>query len=204
MTPPSFDRFDTAPGLTSRAAATLGLCASALLAHAQPVSAQSVTANVLDTVRVTGRPLVQPPPGNPTKYDEFLRRRQLGFGHFFTRQEIEESGMNMVHDLLRMIPGMLVSVSGTTPTIQSRRCPGGSIPGMDPTALLGGRGRKKDPTQQPMLFVDGHRVRDIESLDDIHPGQIEAMEVYQGAAQLPAEAKGDSCAAIFIWLRSGI
>ncbi|MGK2961075.1 MAG: carboxypeptidase regulatory-like domain-containing protein [Gemmatimonadaceae bacterium] len=156
----------------------------------------------LDTVRVTATRDVASPPGNPGKYDDFLRRRKLGFGHFITSADIERAGMNMTHDLLRGIPGMLISQSGTRITFQSKRCSGGSIPGMDPAALTGGRAGP-DEKQQPMLFVDGFRVRDITSLNDIHPGQIEAMEVFQGAAQVPAEAKGDACAAIFVWLKSG-
>ncbi|MGI9044667.1 MAG: TonB-dependent receptor plug domain-containing protein [Gemmatimonadaceae bacterium] len=162
----------------------------------------SLVPTTLGTVIVVGKSIVDAPPGNPAKYDEFLRRKKLGFGRFLTRADIEKSGMNMVHDLLRGIPGMLVSVSGSHPTIQSKRCPGSSIPGLDPAALAG-QSAGPDTKQQPMLFVDGIRVRDIASLSNIHPGQIEAMEIYQGAAQVPAEAKGDACAAIFIWLRTG-
>lgn len=57
-----------------------------------------------------------------------------------------------------------------------------------------------DPTF-PILFVDGMRVRGLSFLNSISPAQIEGIEVYQGAAQLPAEAKGNACAAIFIWLK---
>jgi hypothetical protein len=160
----------------------------------------SITA--LETVRVTASRSVDPPAGNPTKFDEFYRRRRLGFGHFLTKSDIEKTGMNATRDLLRGIPGMLVTESGTSPTIQSKRCSGSSIPGLDPAALVGRRAGP-DKKQEPMLFVDGHRVRDISSISDIHPAQIEAMEIYQGAAQVPAEAKGDACAAIFIWLKSG-
>jgi hypothetical protein len=41
----------------------------------------------------------------------------------------------------------------------------------------------------------------MEMLREIPPQEIEAIEVYQGAGEMPAEAKGDACFAIFIWLR---
>jgi hypothetical protein len=31
--------------------------------------------------------------------------------------------------------------------------------------------------------------------------QIEAMEVYRGSAELPPEARGITCAAVYFWLR---
>lgn len=40
-----------------------------------------------------------------------------------------------------------------------------------------------------------------EMLQRILPSQIEMIEVYVGPAQMPAEALGNSCAAIMIWTR---
>lgn len=153
----------------------------------------------LDTVRVSASRLIDAPPGNKTKYDAFYRRKELGFGQFLMRQDIEKTGMNQTSDVIRKVPGMLVSQSGTKVDIQSKRCSGSSVPGGGNGGL--GGFAKPDKKLEPMLFVDGARVRDVESLNDIHPDQIEAIEVYQGAAEVPAEAKGDACAAIFIWLR---
>lgn len=154
-------------------------------------------ATTLDTIRVTSTRRLDAPPGNPTKYDDFYRRRELGFGSFLTKEDIEKTGMNQTADIIRKIPGMLVNHEGTTLRVQSKRCGGGSIPGTGE----GGRYAKPDPKLDPMLFIDGYRVRDMGSLADVVPAQIEAIEVYQGASQVPAEAKGDACAAIFIWLK---
>jgi hypothetical protein len=38
-------------------------------------------------------------------------------------------------------------------------------------------------------------------LDDVLPSQIEAMEIFRGPAEMPAEFLDDSCAAIAIWTR---
>ena len=40
-----------------------------------------------------------------------------------------------------------------------------------------------------------------EMLDRLIPLQIEFIEVYSGPSQMPAEAVGNSCAAIMIWTR---
>lgn len=154
-------------------------------------------ATTLDTVRVTSTRKLNAPPGNPTKYDDFYRRKELGFGSFLTKEDIAKTGMNQTADIIRKIPGMLVNHEGTTVKIQSKRCDGGTIPGTGE----GGRYAKPDRKLEPMLFIDGARVRDIGSIADVVPAQIEAIEVYQGASQVPAEAKGDACAAIFIWLK---
>ncbi len=87
--------------------------------------------------------------------------------------------------------------NGTQWFLRSQRCSGNTIPGID--ASVGGAQRKLDP----MLFIDGVRVLDISALANISPGQIEAVEVYQGSAQLPAEARGDACFAVFVWLNNG-
>jgi hypothetical protein len=59
------------------------------------------------------------------------------------------------------------------------------------------------PERYPILFVDNVRVKGLSYLSELNPSQIEAIEIYQGPSELPAEAKGMACAAIFIWLRSG-
>src|SRR5687768_2744231 len=42
----------------------------------------------LSTVNVVGERGMDRPPGNPHKYDEFLRRRAIGLGTFLTREQI--------------------------------------------------------------------------------------------------------------------
>jgi hypothetical protein len=153
----------------------------------------------LDTVRVNASSVLIAPPGNPSKYDAFFQRKAMGFGHFLTSDEIEKTGMNQTADIIRKVPGMMVNQDGTKVRIQSKRCDGGTIPGAGEGGL-GGNARP-DKKLEPMLFIDGARVRDIESIADVVPAQIAAIEIYQGASEVPAEAKGDACAAIFIWLK---
>jgi hypothetical protein len=158
----------------------------------------------LAAMRVSAARDVEAPPGNPHKFDEFIRRRDLGAGHFMTREQIKVKNARRSPDLLEGIPGLTVRQDGDSSVIQSTRCSGRSIPGLDTGTLTGNTpGGPENKKRQPMLFVDGHRMSDLRVMDDIAPGEIEAIEVYQGASELPAEAKGDACFAIYIWLRTG-
>lgn len=155
----------------------------------------------LSTVVVKGaKSVVSASMANPGKYDEFLRRRELGIGTFLTREQIEAKPNAQTFELFSAIPGLKVRQHGTEWFVQSAHCrsvlPGGKLTSMeddDPTA----------PERYPTLFIDGVHVRGLATLRDINPSQIEGIEVYQGSSELPAMAKGNSCAAIFVWLKSG-
>lgn len=162
----------------------------------------TTSVTTLASVEVVAEAPVERPSGNPHKYDEFLRRRKFGLGTFLTRKELESRPRHQLQDIFNGVPGIKVRHNGSQWTLQSQRCSGKSIPGLDAGALAG-RSVGPDKKMTPMLFIDGSRVFDIYALSDISPAQVEAVEVYQGAAQLPAEAKGDACFAIFIWLKSG-
>ncbi len=155
----------------------------------------SLGATKLDNVVVTGKKVVDAPPGNRHKYDQFLLRRQLGIGTFITREQIESHPAAHTPAIFSQIAGLKVRQFGTEWDIRSQRCP---------AKLEGGSNTRSmdddDPTF-PMLFIDGMRVKGLSFLNSISPAQIEGIEVYQGAAQLPPEAKGNACAAIFIWLK---
>lgn len=156
----------------------------------------------LSTVNVVGTRPVDTPPGNPRKYDEFLRRRAVGLGTFLTREEIHSRPRHQIQEIFNGIPGVKVRHYGTQFFLRSQRCSGKFIPGLGTGGGGGGRGGT-DPKLEPMLFVDGIRVREVSALSNISPAQVDAIEVYQGAAQMPAEAKGDACFAIYVWLKNG-
>jgi hypothetical protein len=149
----------------------------------------------LPTVEVTA-PTARGP--NSRKYDQFLLRKSLGMGTFITREQIESRPSTQTYQLFQNIPGLKISQHGTQWSIQSQRCPA-RLPTAGPPPHL-----HKDIPGFPILFIDGFRVRGLGTLNTIKPNEVEAIEVYQGAAQLPAEAKGNACAAIFIWLRQGL
>jgi hypothetical protein len=160
----------------------------------------SLEPKALPAVVVSDKAIVHAPPGNPHKYDEFIRRKELGFGHFITRDEIDSKPQYDTRTLFSGIAGVKFWINGTEWYLRSQRCGGGMSPG---------HGRPDQPIEldtkaDPLIFVDGIQVprkHGVEMLREISPQQIEALEVYQGASEMPAEAKGDACFAIFIWLR---
>jgi TonB-dependent receptor-like protein/carboxypeptidase family protein len=127
---------------------------------------------------------------NTRRYDEFYLRRAQGFGTFFTREDIDRKFKTNTPELLQGIPGMKVKRIGNEWRIQSLECQM-SVPGTD------------DPQKWIRVFVDGVDVGDASELASVNPAQIEAMEIYKGPGELPAEARGKGCAAIFIWTRDG-
>jgi hypothetical protein len=56
------------------------------------------------------------------------------------------------------------------------------------------------------LYLDGIRVDTAslrQTIAELALSEIEAVEVYRGVSELPAEAMGNACSAIFVWTRFG-
>ena len=130
-----------------------------------------------------------------TKYDDFLRRRSNGFGHYLTREQIERRHAFRTPNLLAGIPGIRLifrhSGIGGTEVVFSR-CGRVSV--------------WIDGFQQRMSEIApsvGETTPSMlgEFLERLRPSEIEAVEVYAGPAEMPGEFLNDSCAAIVIWSR---
>ncbi|UCC72309.1 MAG: TonB-dependent receptor [Gemmatimonadota bacterium] len=163
-----------------------------------------------------------------TVYEAFLERvgffeRQKGdFGHFITRDEIERRVPARMTDLLSTIPGvrLVPSSSGLSRSSLSFR---GSVLSMggachprvfvDGLIVILGDARVRgtdvygfpelgtevaaDPSERPEIALD----------DVVMPGDVEAVEVYRRASEVPAQFGGMStatqCGVIAIWTRRG-
>jgi Carboxypeptidase regulatory-like domain/TonB-dependent Receptor Plug Domain len=119
----------------------------------------------------------------------FWDRRSKGFGHFFTRDEIEAAHPQDFTDILRTTPGVnITSISGRRQVRFSR-------------AAFNTRG-----DCPPQYWVDGMRVENA-SADEFPPQDVEALEVYAGAATIPSQFAPravqvqKTCGAIVIWTR---
>jgi hypothetical protein len=159
---------------------------------------------LLDSVRVTANWTAFKPARykDTGKFDQFFARkaRALG-GSFFTREDIERSGKHSADDLLATVPGVRVDHLTTGNTmLRFARCGGSALLGQ-----TGARDQSKDgfgKSETVQVFVDGMRVSEpFVTLASLTAGDVEAMEVYRGVSELPMEAAGDGCAAIFIWTR---
>lgn len=117
----------------------------------------------------------------------FYERRSQGFGHFFTRSQIQDINPSHLTDLFRRIPGMQLA---STNVIQN---------------AVRMRGAQGCP---PLLWLDGAPAAAAEyDLDTIDPSSVEAMEVYSGPSEVPIQFHPpmdvQACGVIVIWTRQG-
>ncbi|HEX3867452.1 MAG TPA: TonB-dependent receptor [Gemmatimonadaceae bacterium] len=115
----------------------------------------------------------------------FEMRRRQGVGHFVTRAQIEQRHPNLLSDMMRMVPGVVL------------------LPGENgrQTLRFAGVSRASCP---PMYYLDGILAVGF-TIDEIPPGDVEGVELYGGAAGVPPEysrSRGTSnCGTVLIWSR---
>ena len=123
----------------------------------------------------------------------FYERRERGSGDFFTRLEIEERNPVEFTDLLRRVPGVVLTQNGFSVQIRFSRAMRG----------LGGGGG----CSSPLIYLDGAFIGgagDYVNLDNlVRPDQVEGIEVYKGPSQVPPQFNmtGSACGVIVIWTR---
>jgi hypothetical protein len=156
-------------------------------------------ATVLDTARVTAVAGKPDRYSSTSRFDGFYARKASAVGGaFLTLEEIEQSPGSGAVDLLRGVPGVGIERTALgLPIPRFPRCAG--------VAGAGGRPEARDgsgPSATVQVFVDGVRAAEpYVTLSALTTADIEAMEVYRSVSELPAEARGDGCAAIMIWTR---
>jgi hypothetical protein len=156
---------------------------------------------VLPEIRATARAAKPAKYLGTTKYDGFFQRQKLGLGTFITREQIERMNAFNTYEILRGIPGINVSIGNGDPTnaeIRIPRCFGGNS-----RVTVWIDGKMQLPSSSPGRDP-GHPGRDIdlaEHLARITPSNIEMVEVYRGASQIPGVFHWDGCAVIAIWTR---
>lgn len=146
--------------------------------------------------------------GNLSRMHTFYERRARGRGQYFTREELEKHTNQRFHQFLSTARGARVRVeSDGSVRVTFARCSGPSTldPGSGNMAAIA-RGQSKQETPTAILFLDGQRLSpevSREIIGDLALSDIEAVEVYNGPAELPLEAMGDACSAIYVWTRFG-
>jgi len=145
----------------------------------------------------------------PGRLAGYYQRRQTGLGKYIDSATIARRFPSRTADLLQGIAGVRVLQGHDpfTPSVGFVRCsdiltfrPQASPCLLDPNCGVH-PGVKSE--QGVAVYVDGFRVLgdpgDI--LGTINPADVEAIEVYRGPAELPAEFNSDDCAAIVIWTK---
>jgi len=127
-------------------------------------------ASVLDSIRVTARRVA-----NGRRYNEFDERARHGLGRYVTEQEVERRHPFVASDLLRTMPGVMVSVGKDNEHVVSmRRC-------------------------VPAVYLDG--MESALPLDEIPTHWIRGIEVYQ-ISEIPSQYRGRGlCGLILVWTK---
>lgn len=126
----------------------------------------------------------------------FAERRARGAGRFFTRQDIDRMEARVFTDILRRVPGMQIEPSegsfGQTYSAQTSR-------------NQGTNGARSCPV---MFLVNGVPLAtggDVAINHFVSPGEVNAVEVYSGASQIPSEFNSIGstarCGVVVIWTR---
>ena len=118
----------------------------------------------------------------------FYDRRRLGIGTFLERRQIEDHRSRTAADVLRRVSGLRLVVQGYFTDVQARGSSG----------------------CRPGFYIDGALVsgprRTVTSfnLEDLPAPDLEAIEVYPGAAGVPPQYNGGGnslCGLILFWTR---
>jgi hypothetical protein len=137
----------------------------------------------LDTVKVAAHNVTP-------RLAEFYDRRKLGFGQFFTQDEIEKINPVTAADLFRRFSGISVTPDGRRG--RSTRLPIHPSPGKPPDCPI-------------MAIVDGvAKQTDFGQLPS--PRDIAGIEFFAGPSEIPLQYKstdGTWCGLILIWTRDG-
>ena len=118
----------------------------------------------------------------------FYPRRDLGIGHFVSRERLERDNPSQLTDVFRRLPGVHIT---------SNRFIRNAV-----------RVRAHGQNCWPWVWLDGAPLPTAEfDLDFLSPQSIEGIEVYSGISQIPPQFMGSrglgSCGVIVVWSREG-
>jgi hypothetical protein len=118
----------------------------------------------------------------------FYQRRDLGIGHFVSRERLEHDNPSQLTDVFRRLPGVQITSTRFIRNAIRFRGNGGSC--------------------WPLVWLDGAPLPTAEfDLDFLTPSSIEGIEVYSGISQIPPQFMGSrglgSCGVIVVWSREG-
>ena len=138
----------------------------------------------LDPLLVTAR--VNPPHRRSLEMVGFYDRERWGIGRFIRREDFENRASLSTATILAREPGTVLRGSG----------PHGYI--------VFSRSATANGYCLPLLFLDGVRISSSAALSDVvGPNQVEAVELYRSAAEIPVQYNSSEagCGVILIWTR---
>jgi hypothetical protein len=138
----------------------------------------------------------------------FYRRKETGMGTFLTREDIANTGAMRTSEVFRRVRGIrVVPAGGDTYKLQTVRYGVSMSQSTGGVSRGGRRGREIAASNfvcEMLVFVDGIQQQQLDGIDDIQMESVEAIEVYRGAGEIPAEYKvmNATCGVVVVWTRS--
>lgn len=117
------------------------------------------------------------------RFEEFRQRMARGMGTFITKEDIQKRNPSKMMDLLRTVRGVRAECAGTDCIVKFQG---------QPTSC------------EPHYILDG-LPSDSYIAQSLDPRDVEGIELYRGASEMPAEFGGidAACGVIAIWTKSG-
>jgi hypothetical protein len=137
----------------------------------------------------------------------FYRRKESGMGTFLTRDEIARTGSMRTSDVFRRVRGVRVVPAGQNQyKLQTVRYGLSMSQSTSPVSRQQRRGEETGASNfvcEMLVFVDGMQQK-LDGIDDIQMESLEAIEVYRGSGEIPAEYKvlNATCGVVLLWTRS--
>jgi hypothetical protein len=170
----------------------------------------------LPEVIVSGQPTKPLRYAGTMKYDDVFLRQRVGLGTLITREAIDRRFGVATYEVLQGIPGVRIW-NGPPKRIRFARCQDPRavsvfIDGIrqmpassDAPATVSDRGGTGViPTSgvpQKRSFNPADEEPPVEMLSRVNPSDIEMIEVYRGASEIPGVFHWDGCAVIAVWTR---
>lgn len=151
----------------------------------------------------------------PAKLVEFTERQQLGIGRFISRDQLAkaEGGVRQTGDVISLVPGVVVRRGSNKAWVASGRatsvkCAFCTFTVSELTKCDQAAGAR--PACFMDVYLDGALIYDSKhpenglfDINSVPPDHIGGIEVYTGAAQVPAKYNrtGGGCGVLLIWTR---
>jgi hypothetical protein len=150
--------------------------------------AESVTIEVrLDPAVIPLQPLIVTTRARGWLEGFETRRRTGGFGRFLTRQDIDARQASRSTDLLRGVPGVILTQQRRGPPLLQMRGTGGLC--------------------MPAIWIDGLHIPHYAggtTIDDaLSPLTLDGVEIYNSVSSAPIEYRTGSCGVVLFWTRRG-
>jgi hypothetical protein len=138
---------------------------------------------------------------DPATASGFNARRNTGMGLHFDREQLAQTGRETLGEFLQTVPGLSITNPASMTTARMSRDNG------MPSLVYGSGGVA---TCHVGWFLDGHRM-DLpgrsdpltDGLGSLHIDMIEAVEVFRGISEMPAQFADPDlrCGAIAVWMK---